>query len=143
MERQTLISELVGEAYPPTVMVGGRLRRNWIARTASVLPSEADLDDLQRVVEDDAFTKIRDAYSSAATPEQLSNARPSVMLVRLDEHHLIVRIEFAGPEKSVGDAAAISQWGALQAIDRQLRLDELQGLPCEHWFPLRAGREPK
>jgi hypothetical protein len=143
MERQTLISDLVGGAYPPAVAVGGRLRRNWIARTANVLPGEAELNALQQGTEADAIAKIQDAYASVATAEQLANARPSVTLVRLDDHHLIVRIEFAAPENSVGDVAAIAQWGVLQVIDRNLRLDELQGIPCEHWFPIRAGREAK
>lgn len=143
MELQDVISELVGEAYPPAVEVNGRLRRNWVARTASALPSEVALNDLQRVIEEDAFGKIREAYSSVATPEELVNVRPSVALVRLDDHHLLVRIEFAGPGKSVGDAAAISQWGVLQFVDRLLPLDELQGLPCKHWFALRVGRYPK
>src|SRR5262249_8032572 len=121
--------------------IGGRLRRNWIARTASSLPNDETLSEVQRAVEEDAFIKIREAYSSAATLQQLSEARPTVTLVRLDEHHLIVRVEFAEPAKSVGDTAAISQWGVLQLLDRRFRLDDLQGIPCEHWFPLRAARE--
>lgn len=142
MERQTLISELVGDAYPTAVAVeGGRLRRTWIARTVPVLPDDTQIGEMQRALEENAFSSIETAYSSSATGEALSAARPSVRLMRLDDHHLVVRIEFAGPEKTVGDAAAISQWGVLQAIDRGLHLDELQGLPCEYWFPLRAGRE--
>jgi hypothetical protein len=144
MEHQAIISELVGEAYPPVVALdGGRLRRNWIARTVNALPDNATLSEMAKALEEDAFTRIATAYSSAATPEELSRARASVCLLRLDDHHLVVRIEFAGPEHSVGDAAAISQWGVLEAIDRQIRLDELQGLPCDHWFPLRAGREAR
>jgi hypothetical protein len=144
MDREILISELIGEAYPTTVTLeSGRLRRSWIARTVEVLPPEGRLSDMQRALEEDAFMSIKKAYSSSATPQALVDARPSVHLARLDDHHLVVRIEFAGPEKTVGDAAAISQWGVLQAIDRELRLEELQGLPCEHWFPLRVAREGK
>jgi hypothetical protein len=139
MDRQTLISELVGEAYPPAVEVGSRVRRNWIARTVAVLPQEATLIDLERTVETYAVAQIREAYAATATAGQLSSARPSIALLRLDDHHLIVRVEFAAPEDSVGNAAWISQWGVLQAIDRVLRLDELQGLPRALWFPLRSS----
>lgn len=142
MERQFLVSELVGQAYPPAVAVeGGRLRRTWIARTSSVVPSDANLTEMQQALEEEAFSSIKEAYAATATAEALAAVRPSVHLVRLDDDHVIVRIEFAGPERTVGDAAAISQWGVLQAFDRRVRLDELQGVPSEHWFPLRAGRE--
>ena len=141
MDRQSVISELREQAYPIALAVDGRrLRRNWIARAVDALPDEETLTAMQRALEDDAFASIVAAYSSTATPETLSAVRPSVQLVRLDDLHLIVQIEFAGPELSVGAEAAISQWGVLQAIDRQVRLDDLQGIPCDHWFFLRASR---
>jgi hypothetical protein len=37
--------------------------------------------------------------------------------------------------------AAIAQLGALQKIDREIEFDELQGLPADWWFWLRASRE--
>lgn len=142
MDRQSVISELREHAYPVAVAIdGGRLRRSWIARTVDVLPDEVTLTEMQRVLEDHASASIVTAYSSSATAEALSAVRPSVRLVRLDDLHLIVRIEFAGPEISMGTEAAISQWGVLQAVDRQMRLDDLQGIPCDHWFFLRASRE--
>lgn len=141
MERKALISEVVGDAYPVAVAVaGGRLLRNWIVRTVDVLPDEVTLAEMQRTLENDAFAHIVTAYSSSATAEVLSAVRPSVQLVRLDDLHLVVRIEFAGPEISVGAEAAISQWGVFQAMDRQMRLDDLQGLPSDLWFFLRANR---
>ena len=142
MDRQAVISELRGQAYPVAIAVdGGRLRRNWIARTVDVLPDELTLTQIQRTLEDDAFASIVTAYSSSATTETLSAVRPLVQLVRLDDLHLIIQIEFAGPEISVGAEAAISQWGVLQAVDRQIRLDDLQGVPWDCWFFLRLGRQ--
>jgi hypothetical protein len=142
MERKTFISELVGEAYPIAVALdGGRLRRNWIARTVDVLPDEATLGKLQRFFEDEAIASIRTAYSSSVTAEAISAALPSVQLVRLDDRHLIVRTEFAGPDLAVGSSAVISQLEVLQAVDHQIRLDDLQGLPWDFWFFLRLGRE--
>lgn len=142
MERKTFISELVGDAYPVAVALdGGRLRRNWIARAVDVLPDEAALSELQRVVEDEAIASIRAAYSSSVSAEALAGALPSVRLVRLDDRHLIVQTEFAGPDLAVGSSAAISQLEVLQAVDQQIRLDDLQGLPWDFWFFLRFGRE--
>lgn len=142
MERKAFISELVGEAYPVAVALdGGRLRRNWIARTVDVLPDEPTLGTLQRFFEDEAIASIRTAYSSSVTAEALSVALPSVQLLRLDDHHLIIRTEFAGPDFAVGSSAVISQLEVLQAVDSQMRLDDLQGLPWDYWFFLRLGRE--
>ena len=142
MERTSFISELVGQAYPIAVALeGGRLRRNWIARTVDVLPDEVTLDKLQRIVEDEAITSIRAAYSSSVTEEALAAALPSVKLVRLDDRHLIVRTDFAGPDLAVGGSAVISQLDVLQSVDHQMHLDDLQGLPWDCWFFLRLGRE--
>ena len=142
MERKTFISELVGGAYPVAVALdGGRLRRNWIARTVDVLPDEATLSKLQRDFEDEAIASIRTAYSSSVTAEALSIALPSVQLVRFDDRHLIVRTEFAGPDLAVGSSAVISQLEVLQSVDQQMPFDDLQGLPWDCWFFLRLGRE--
>ena len=141
MERKSLISELVGDAYPVAVPLdAGRLRRNWIARTVDKLPDEATLSEMQRTLEDEAFASIVAAYSCSVTSVALSAVRPSVELVRLDDLHLVVRIGFAGPELAVGADSAISQWGVLQAVDRRMRLGDLQGLPADLWFFLRASR---
>lgn len=140
MEKQTLIGELVGGAYPPAIAVGTRVRRNWIARSRGTLPDEPALSGIARATEEDAFAKIRAVYGPITTAEQLAGFRPSVTLVRLDAQHLVVRVEFADPGTSPGDIAATAQWGILQEIDRQIGLEDLQGIPCEHWFPLRAGR---
>ena len=142
MERTSLISDLVGEAYPVAVALeGGRLRRNWIARTVDILPGEVTLDRLQRFLEDDAIASIRAAYSSSVAAEALSAASPSVRLVRLDDRHLVIRTEFAGPEIAVGSSAVISQLDVLQAVDQRMRLDDLQGRPWDCWFFLRLGRQ--
>jgi len=107
----------------------------------SVLPSETSLAELQRVLEAEAFESIRQAYGATSTADGLVAMRPIIRLLRLDDHHLIVRIEFAGPEQSTSNVAAISQWGVLQSLDRRLCLDELQGLPCVYWSFIRAARE--
>lgn len=143
MDRQTLISELVGEAYPVAVSVDGRLRRNWVARTVNAVPDEHALTILQTKLEEDANLRITTAYASSTSPVALAHSRPSIALFRIDDRHLVVTIEFAGPDKSVGDAAMIAQWGVLQALDDQLRVEDLQGLPADCWFPLRAGSETR
>lgn len=140
MDPKALISELVGEAYPVAVRTGNRLRRNWVARTSRPLPPQVSLNELQRRLEESAFASIERAYGGCVSREQLMAARPSLLLIRLDDLHLVVRTEFAARETNVGDADIISQWGVLQMLDREIELDELQGLPCENWFQIRGAR---
>jgi hypothetical protein len=119
--------------------VGTRLRRRWIVRTTRVLPSQAVLSELQQVIEDAVFADITGHMQQQ--PRQNSSRKPAIVLVRFDDLHLIVQTEFAGPQATVGDAAAIAQLGALQRIDRELEVDELQGLPAACWFWLRGNGE--
>ncbi len=141
MDQTIFISELIGQAYPPAIPLGGgRLRRHWIVRTAGEVPTEGRLHALAQSLEGAAVAKIQAAYGSV-TGRQLTGARPAIRLRRLDDRHLVVQTDFADAEGSVGDAAAISQWGVLQDLDREVRVDDLQGLPSEHWFQLRTARE--
>jgi hypothetical protein len=142
MDIAQLVSELVGEVFPVALPVGrGRLRRNWVLRVAAQLPSDPDLDRLANDAEEQAFAAIRQAYGSSVPEDQLRANRPAVRIARLGASHLIVRVEFCDTEASVGDSAAISQWLVLQEVDRVLRLEDLQGLPCELWFQIRSARE--
>ncbi len=141
MEDRDVISEVVGESYPNAVEVGGRLRRNWVIRTTKVVPGDPELQRLQTFLEEDAAAKIRDAYAPVTSPAKLPALRPVIRLVRLDAHHLVIRTEFAKPQESIGAVAAISQWGVLQTLGQHVAFDELQGLPCHYWFPLRS-RDP-
>lgn len=137
MELEGLLSQVRGEMYLPPTAVGTRLRRHWIVRSVRPLPDQQRLLDLQRRVEGVIFEVITEAYTTAATPEQLAAVRPALLLVRLDDLHLIVRTEYAGYETSIGNVAAIAQIGALQKIDQEIEFDELQGLPAVAWFWLR------
>jgi len=98
---------------------------------------------MQEMLEEACFASIERAYGTSATPEKLNGMRPSILLVRLDELHLLFRVDFEGHEASIGDTAAIAQWGVLQSIDREIELDDLQGLPSASWFFLRCGREAR
>lgn len=142
MKQTALLSELVGGAYPEIrVLDSGRQRRNWIIRVARALPPESTLLTLEKKVEGEAFATIQATYSGSATPEELSEARPSIQLVRLDENHLVARTELPARDKTIGDSDLISQWGVLVSLDKELHFEDLQGLPSEYWLPLRAARD--
>jgi hypothetical protein len=136
MNTEAILSELVGEMFPDALAIGPRLRRNWVVRAVKPLPSQAVLLTMQQSVEDSCFKTIQDAYIDGVVPDRLNRTRPSIFMVRLDDLHLLIRIDFAGPDISVGDAAMIAQWGVLQAIDLEIEIDDLQGLPRKSWFLL-------
>ena len=138
MGREASISMLITELHPHAFVEGTRRRCNWIVRATTPLPNETSLFDLQRLIEEAVSKNIEMAYGDMATPCQLDNVRPTLCLMRIDDHHLLVRIVFAGPELAIGDSAMISQWGTLQAVDAKIEIEELQGLPRAFWFPLRT-----
>jgi len=140
MDSQQLISELVGASYDSTIHMEKRLRRNWLVRTVDPLPNQGTLSKMQAALEEVVFASIGQAYSAVSTPEALAGVRPSILLVRLREFHLLVRIECADHENTIGDAISIAQWGTLQRLDKEIEFDDLQGLPWDCWFQLRAAR---
>jgi hypothetical protein len=132
--RHELVSQLIGVAFPKAFDArNGRLVTNWVARTGEVLPTDTKLEEIAERLAQQARSSIEAAYAGSATVEAIVAASPAVQLVRLGDNHLVVRIEFAAPGNSVGDAAMISQFGVLHNLDREIRLEELQGIPCEHW----------
>jgi hypothetical protein len=142
MEAEDVLDDIVAQSYPIAEDVGaGWLRRDWVVRTAVPLPEEEALRALGARLGDDVFASILDAYGELVSRERLESARPEYRLIRVDERHLVVRMKFAGHERSMGDEAAISQIGFLQRLDRALRIDDLQGLPRALWFFLRMQSE--
>jgi hypothetical protein len=140
MDQKRLVSDLVGAMFPSGTLIGKRLRRDWIARALDPLPAQEVLTKIQMLIEQAVASSIEQAYSAGCTEAQLEQIRPSILLIKLHDFHLLVRIESAGPEATVGDDIAIAQWGTLQALDMKIRLQDLQGLPSEFWFFLRAVR---
>src|SRR5262245_59242129 len=110
MQREAVISTLIGELYPHAFPEGSRRRCNWVIRSKTTLPDQSLLSDFQSMIEQAVFESIVTAYSSHTTSEQLDNVRPALYLVRIDDLHLLARIVFAGPETAIGDSALISQW---------------------------------
>jgi hypothetical protein len=141
MDRAAMIAELTTESHPRTFVEGARRRCNWIVRASSLLPNQSSLAELQQLIEERVSRNIKIAYGSVATARQLDDVRPTLLLMRIDDYHLLVRIVFAGPELSIGDSAVISEWGTLQAVAKEIEIDDLQGLPRDFWFLLRELRD--
>lgn len=142
MDAEDVLNDVVGRSYPIAEDVGaGWLRREWVVRTAVPLPEADALRALGARLGDDVFASILDAYGELFSRERLESARPEYRLIRVDDHHLVVRMRFAGRERVVGDEDAIAQIGFLQGLDRVLRIDDLQGLPRALWFFLRTQSE--
>lgn len=140
-DRETLLSEIRSKLFPTAVPLADRLLVDWVARARQALPDQAALSLMQSRIEDEIYSNMRSAYNASVSKERLSEARPRILLVRLDELHLLVRIDMAAPDATIGDTSAIAQYGSLQAIHRDLVLDDLQGLPAKWWFFLRSVRE--
>ena len=140
MSHGELMSQIVGMSYPQAAIIeGGYLRRYWIARTAANLPTQETLINTEPRIAYTVKQSLVTAYENSSTPDKLEAACPQILLTRIDDVHLVVRIDFSGPERSVGDSAAISQWKVLQAIHLIWPFEELQGIPLQYWFFMQEG----
>ena len=141
MDPDNAMSSMLAVAYPPVVDVGDRSYRDWMVSVAQVVPSDVALGDLGKTIVAKVFDSLAEAYGALLTEADLEQLRPDVSLCRLDDRHLVVRTEFAGVAKSFGDSIAISQWVALQELDRRMSIEDLQGVPAGDWLFIRLARE--
>jgi hypothetical protein len=135
------LSDLVGYSYPAALPVEGRpgwLRRYWVLRTSR------EIDEATCVTLGDLVTRnIRTALLESSVPVAvLDRGAPVIAVNMLDARHAIVRTDFMGPDSglNLGDAAMAATWGALQQVDAQLEIDELEGFPRRFWKPLAWAR---
>jgi len=111
----------------------GRLERTWTAKVDAALPSKTDLEALASRVMAILHAEIRDACGDA------SELLPSVQLTRLEDRHLIIRIEYSTSKLDAGDLMYLSQKGTMVLLDRELHFTELQGVPRSYWTILETG----
>lgn len=134
MSLAQVVSELVGNSYPPAIAIEADwLRRSWVVRCDHELPAQSELSALSANIARAIADAIREACPA------LPHRPPLLDLVRLDAQHLIVRIHYAlGDDAS---AEAIVNWGALQRLDARIRIADLQGIPAQHWSQISAARD--
>ena len=135
-----ILSQVIGEAYPPTFGAAGkpeRLARRWIVRFARPVDAQQVPDLVGRLVSS-AREKLRVAYAASVSASALEACVPLVSIIVFDERYAIVTTEFPEPKIAVGDTAAIGQIGVLQNLDSEWHIEDLQGLPRHRWFFLRA-----
>jgi hypothetical protein len=58
---------------------------------------------------------------------------PNLSCIRLDDRHLLIRIEYTTSEVMAGELRIVSNFGILRELDKVLRFQELQGLPRAYW----------
>ena len=142
-EIQPILRTFIGYAYPPQEEVGGdgrRCLRKWIVRSVRSLPAQDELDRLADALAQEVAVGIREGYA-AAPPEKLHESYPTASLIKIDDHHLIAVVETPTREAEVGHATLIGNWGFLCCVDRELGIEELEGIPKRFWFPL-GGETP-
>ena len=138
--REHYMRQLTGYAYPLGETLGNtqeRVQRRWIVRTKSVLPSVTQVNKIAAMLTEQARQCVIDNYGEFATEEELKINLPSVNIVCVDDHHIVVETEFPAPGFSIGDVALIATWHVLHLLDEQWEIDDLEGIPKRFWFTFR------
>lgn len=138
-----IVRMFIGSLYPLAEPVGSEGRRclyKWVVRSVRPIPDQDELDRLADALAQEVSDGMREAYAGAPA-ERLRDSFPIASLIRIDDRHLIAVVETATKKASYGDEMMISNWGFLHVVDRELGVEELQGLPKRFWFPL-GGETP-
>ena len=127
---------LAASAYPVASSVpemAAAFRRKWVLRVGSNLPARDVLEHTVKSFELSARRAIVEALELRGDAEL---AFPVVSVIRLDDHHLVLEIDYPIPEAQKGDEAAIATVGILKAADTQWEVLDIQGIPRRYWFIL-------
>lgn len=127
---------LTAEAYPRASDLPGIpvLRRKWVLRVKADLPHGAGVETAAWSFESSARQTVGSTLGITGKVE-----RPlfAVAGVRLDDHHLVLEVDCPSSEAELGDVAAIVTSVTLRAADRLWQIEDIQGIPKEHWCMMR------
>jgi len=129
------MERLAAYSTPSRLPVAGdptREQRSWVVRLVRELPqnwmAEQASDRLSKKAVS-AVLAARAARGQSAT----SDVIPSVLVVVVDERHMIVNISTVKLEEDDAHDYLVAASGALSALDVELPLDDIQGIPRRFW----------
>lgn len=129
------IERLAANAAPNRLPVDGdpeQEQRNWVVRLAAELPRGWDANVAAEVLASRAVEAVRDARAQRGQSSE-ALTQPMVMLTRIDERHLIVSVRTERLERDEAHAWLVAASAALRALERTLRVEEIQGFPRRFW----------
>lgn len=139
-----LLKKLVGYVFPTAEEVGNdgrRFVRRWVVRTEREAPQQGELDSLAEQLVAEARMLIKSQGNSPC--DQQAGDLPAVTIVRIGPKHCVVCIESVTAEHATGNDAAISTWSVLRGLDAVVGVEDLEGIPKQHWFPLVRFPRPR
>jgi hypothetical protein len=130
-----LMERLAAYSTPSRLPVEGYLKReqrSWVVRLVRDLPqnwmAEQASDRLSKEAEI-AVVTARTMRGLSATVDVI----PSVRVVVMDERHVIVIVSTVKLEEDDAHDYLVAASGALVALDVELPLDDIQGIPRRFW----------
>lgn len=111
----------------------GRVVRRFVVRGTVPLDT-ARAAELGASFAATARERICEQTAGTASEAEIDANTPTTTITPFDDSYAVVEIEFAAHAHSVGDSAAIAQFGALRDLHHRWRIIDLQGLPIRSWF---------
>ena len=130
-----LIERLAAHATPSRLPVAGdpkREQRSWVVRLVRDLPRNWNAEQASDRLSKDAES----AVVAARTVRGMSAAVdviPIVRVVVVDERHVIVNVSTVRLEEDNAHDYLVAASGALAALDVELPVDDIQGIPRRFW----------
>lgn len=135
MERAS-IERLTAHATPNRMPIEGDGRReqmNWVVRSVEDIPIGFQPEEASRSLSAAAEAVVADARTARGLPAHLDSGRPTVRLVLVDEHHLIVTVATLRQAEDQAHEYLVAASAALSALDKRLAIDDIQGIPRRFW----------
>jgi len=133
-DEQSALATFANYCWPNAIKrEDGRWRRGWIVRTAKTLPSQAELGEATRDIPRRVELRMHSQIGDAPMERPGINPLPEVDLVRVDDCHVIVWVVTDDPGQAGSAVTMVGTVQALRLVDDWFGIQDLQGMPKEHW----------
>lgn len=130
------MEQLAGLSLPNPLPVqddDAREQRNWIIRLKTDL-SEVAADDKSALLSKEAIAAVRKARLARGIPTaEVDALAPSVRVLRIDARHVIVNIVTVRLAHDQAHEFLVAASAALVVLDREVPVEEIQGIPRRFW----------
>lgn len=130
-----VMERLAAHSTPSRLPVTGdpkREQRSWVVRLVRDLPRNWSAERVSGRLGKDAESAVVAARAVRGMSAPV-DAIPIVRLVVVDERHVIVNVSTVRLEEDDAHDYLVAASGALAALDMELPLDDIQGIPRRFW----------
>lgn len=134
---QEIIEQLAAFSVPnplPSASGGRYDQRNWVIRLEQDLPTTWRLDESSALLGQAARLSVARARAERGLPIQDAGPHvPIIGLLPIDARHLVLKVSTIRLKEDDTYAYLVAAVAALMALDKEKRIEDIQGIPRRFW----------